>query len=244
MNCPACGIDGSSVLKSIDNGPDVQRRRACQCGARWTTDEMYRKGTLATISGQERPLKASVGPPLASNQPPVAPNGRGGVGGGVSSGLDSGPDPIPTSVPSRQSGARARVKAPPTYTPEFLAFWAAYPKKKHKGTAWAAWVKNAPPIADVTRAVAWQRETFDWRKESGQFIPLPASYLNARGWEDEPPTRARPPASPPPREAPGASDLRRWATDLRPERSSDDDTLTPPDWMSLDEKLAAAKGTG
>jgi len=24
----------------------------------------------------------------------------------------------------------------------------------------------------------------DWRKDSGQFIPHPATWLNAKGWED------------------------------------------------------------
>jgi hypothetical protein len=26
----------------------------------------------------------------------------------------------------------------------------------------------------------------DWTKNNGQYIPLPATYLNGRRWEDEP----------------------------------------------------------
>lgn len=250
MNCPACGVDGSSVLKSIDNGPDVQRRRACQCGARWTTDEMYRKGTLATISGQERPLKASVGPPLASNQPPVAPNGRGGVGGGVSSGLDSGPDPIPLSVPSQQSGARARVSN--TYSPAFEAFWAATWKAGAKGDAQKAWREQGQPTADGSApAIAAYLAA---KKASGQSLQNVGVWLRAGGarqteWHLVP--IGKPNAQPPQRPAPYHAPVREpgWMSapppkpwPKREERS--DDTLTPPDWMGLDEKLAEAKGTG
>jgi hypothetical protein len=34
-------------------------------------------------------------------------------------------------------------------------------------------------------AVAAQATTEQWRKDDGQFIPLPASWLNGRRWEDE-----------------------------------------------------------
>ena len=236
MNCPECGIERTECVKTATMGSVTLRWRRCLCGVEFRTKETFvpKSVRLPAVTGNRGQ------PPTTAGNPPQL---GGGVGGGLSSGQVSGPDPIPLSVPSQQSGARARVKEPPKYTPEFLAFWAAYPKKKHKGTAWAAWIKNAPPAPDVMRALAWQRETFDWRKESGQFVPLPASYLNARGWEDEPPARRATPASLPVREAPGASALRQWATDLRPAREpvSETDALEPPDWMGMAER---AKGTG
>ncbi len=70
----------------------------------------------------------------------------------------------------------------------FDEFWKAYPKKKNKGTAEKAWKKLSlgnglfdKVIAGVERA----KGTPDWQKENGTFIPHPASWLNARGWEDE-----------------------------------------------------------
>lgn len=68
----------------------------------------------------------------------------------------------------------------------FLEFWNAYPKKKNKGDAEKAWKKIKPPIDDVINALKWQKETRDWQKQDGQFIPYPASYINASGWLDEP----------------------------------------------------------
>lgn len=68
----------------------------------------------------------------------------------------------------------------------FDEFYNAYPKKKNKTDAEKAWKKIKPPIDDVLKALAWQRESKEWQKESGKFIPYPASYLNAGGWMDEP----------------------------------------------------------
>lgn len=68
----------------------------------------------------------------------------------------------------------------------FLEFWNAYPKKKNKADAEKAWKKAKPNIYTVLSALSWQKETKDWRKQNGQFIPYPASYINANGWLDEP----------------------------------------------------------
>lgn len=70
----------------------------------------------------------------------------------------------------------------------FDAFWQIYPKKKKRPEAERAWLKLAPD-ADLRRriaaAVAEQRTWPDWTKDGGQFVPLPASWLNGRRWEDE-----------------------------------------------------------
>lgn len=70
-----------------------------------------------------------------------------------------------------------------TYEQEFETFWLNYPKKRNKGTALKAWLKLKPRIDDVLFALSWQRESIDWQKNDGQFIPYPASYLNAHGWK-------------------------------------------------------------
>jgi len=74
---------------------------------------------------------------------------------------------------------------------DFKRFWAAYPKRKSKGDAAKAWNEINPPIEDVLTALAWQVTSWDWTKEGGQFVPYPASYIRATGWEDEP-TKAAP----------------------------------------------------
>lgn len=68
----------------------------------------------------------------------------------------------------------------------FNEFWEAYPRKEAKPKALAAWKKLTPPLQQVIDALTWQKAQEQWIKDGGQFIPLPASYLNAKRWLDEP----------------------------------------------------------
>lgn len=70
----------------------------------------------------------------------------------------------------------------------FAAFYASYPKKQGRDKAWKAWLKLSPDPelrAQIAAALEQQRHQPDWRKDRGQFIPLPATWLNGRRWEDE-----------------------------------------------------------
>lgn len=70
----------------------------------------------------------------------------------------------------------------------FARFWAAYPRKKSKGRAEKAWRKLNPSeqlTVEILQAVDRAKTSEDWRKESGKYIPYPATWLNDRGWEDE-----------------------------------------------------------
>jgi hypothetical protein len=81
------------------------------------------------------------------------------------------------------------------YSERFLLFWSSYPKRVGKGAAWKAWVKLDPPalvIDAMLTALAWQIHQPKWRKDGGEFIPYPATWLNARRWEDEPLTATGP----------------------------------------------------
>jgi len=78
----------------------------------------------------------------------------------------------------------------------FDAFWAAYPKKKSKGQAEKAWIKINPDdelLGVMLSSLERLKRSKDWLKDGGQFIPYPATWLNAKGWEDElPVTRDSP----------------------------------------------------
>ena len=80
----------------------------------------------------------------------------------------------------------------------FDAFWAAYPKKKSKGQAEKAWIKINPDdelLGVMLSSLERLKRSKDWLKDGGQFIPYPATWLNAKGWEDElPATRDSPTA--------------------------------------------------
>ena len=76
----------------------------------------------------------------------------------------------------------------PVYTVEFLSFYEGYPRKEAKPDAYKAWSKLSPSNG-VVKAImagleAWKKNP-NWLKDNGQYIPLPASWLNKRRWEDE-----------------------------------------------------------
>lgn len=69
----------------------------------------------------------------------------------------------------------------------FNQFWEAYPKKVGRDAALKSWEKVKPPIDDVIYSLGWQKQTEQWSKNNGQFIPNPSTYLNQGRWKDEAP---------------------------------------------------------
>jgi hypothetical protein len=82
-----------------------------------------------------------------------------------------------------------KVRLEKTITPDgFDVFWNSYPKKKSKGDALKAWKKLNPSLelqTTIYSAIDRLQITEDWKKQNGQFIPYPATWLNAMGWEDQ-----------------------------------------------------------
>jgi len=74
------------------------------------------------------------------------------------------------------------------YTDDFLAFYKAYPRKEGKSEAWKAWNKlngNRPSMDEVLKAIEDQKNSKNWIKDGGQYIPQPAKWINQRRWEDQ-----------------------------------------------------------
>jgi hypothetical protein len=70
----------------------------------------------------------------------------------------------------------------------FEQFWKAYPKRRSKGQAEKAFLKINPDeqlLSAILEAVERAKKSEDWIKEKGKYIPHPATWLNAKGWEDE-----------------------------------------------------------
>ena len=70
----------------------------------------------------------------------------------------------------------------------FDEFWQSYPNKKSKGQAEKAWNKIKPDeqlLAVILDALKRAKTSAGWTKENGKWIPHPATWLNAKGWEDE-----------------------------------------------------------
>ena len=81
-------------------------------------------------------------------------------------------------------------------TPEqaelFNEFWQAYPKERRtgKGAVVKAWMKHnvdALLSARMVQALERLKLTEQWQRDGGRFIPLPATWLNQRRWEDDVP---------------------------------------------------------
>ena len=67
----------------------------------------------------------------------------------------------------------------------FELFWEAYPKKVGKGAAEKSWKTQKPEIVIILKAIESQKQSPQWKKEAGQFIPNPATWINQKRWEDE-----------------------------------------------------------
>lgn len=70
----------------------------------------------------------------------------------------------------------------------FARFWDEYPKKRSKGQAERAFAKlhvHEQLLSRILAGLQRAKTSRDWMKDGGQFIPHPATWLNARGWEDD-----------------------------------------------------------
>ena len=86
----------------------------------------------------------------------------------------------------RQSHIHSTTKSNPlAHSVAFDQFWSAYPRKSSKGQAEKAWKRCANGNVDAIMAGLENAKRSDqWRKSNGQFIPYPATWLNAKGWLD------------------------------------------------------------
>jgi len=72
---------------------------------------------------------------------------------------------------------------------DFAVFWEAYPKRTKRAEAERAWAQLKPTrglLRVMLEALGWQKLSPEWLKDSRQYVPNGASWLNGRRWEDEP----------------------------------------------------------
>jgi len=71
---------------------------------------------------------------------------------------------------------------------DFDTFWKAFPRRVAKGDARKAWSQTErirPDMATLLAAIQAQMQSDQWRKNEGQFIPYPATWLRQERWDDE-----------------------------------------------------------
>jgi hypothetical protein len=75
----------------------------------------------------------------------------------------------------------------------FTSFYLAYPKKQKRRDAAKAWRRLNPSpelVQTIMAALAHFKASPGWQRNNGQYIPLPASWINDCRWEDEGVTEA------------------------------------------------------
>ena len=71
---------------------------------------------------------------------------------------------------------------------DFNIFYKAYPKKKSKPQAEKTWKKLSPTndlLKIILTGLEAAKNSDDWAKDNGKYIPHPSTWLNNKGWEDE-----------------------------------------------------------
>jgi DNA replication protein DnaC len=90
-------------------------------------------------------------------------------------------------------GKKALKREKPPIAPQggdgrFEDFWSFYPRKVGKDAARRAFAKrnvDAKLLQQMLAALSVQKRSDAWKKDSGQFIPHPSTWLNQGRWQDE-----------------------------------------------------------
>jgi len=70
----------------------------------------------------------------------------------------------------------------------FEWFWSVYPKQIGKEEAYKAFCGVTEPVNVLVEAVKRQKESLQWQKEGGRYIPNPTNWLTGKRWTDNLPT--------------------------------------------------------
>ena len=101
-----------------------------------------------------------------------------------------------TSIPSNAKNAytntnsntnsNTKAKEESNAREDFEKFWSAYPRKAgNKQKAFEAFKKAGVSLDILLTAVENQKQSAQWSKDGGQFIPHPTTWLNGKRWEDQ-----------------------------------------------------------
>lgn len=74
-----------------------------------------------------------------------------------------------------------------TLRARFDRFWQVYPRKVGKDAAWREWLKRSPSddlTGEMITAVERDKASPQWRKDGGEFIPHPRTWLHQGRWQD------------------------------------------------------------
>lgn len=134
----------------------------------------------------------------------------------TSDGIERYPTTTSTSTSTSTIPSRPSARPPRLSDEDFEAFWRAYPRKESKAQAKKSFAKVTVPLETLLQALETQKQTDQWRRDGGQYIPYASTWLSQRRWEDEVPTqtaKAEEPADDWQQEHPDWADQSTWILD-------------------------------
>lgn len=154
------------------------------------TDEGWRndRADLEIAAYQQRAEIARVNGKRGGRKPKETQSVPNGNPVGTQSEPSGVPNPNPTLTQPKAKQETRNKKQEPISVDGFVQFWTAYPKKVAKPEAMKAWIKVAPDAeltAKIMAGLARAKQSKDWTKDDGQYIPHPTTWLNQHRWEDE-----------------------------------------------------------
>ena len=93
---------------------------------------------------------------------------------------------LPTEAPEKTSPPAKPARVTTRFPDHFDEFWSLYPRKVQKEDARKAWTKVTRGTLPDAILAGVKRVAADPNLPEKQFIPYPATWLNAGGWDDEP----------------------------------------------------------
>lgn len=141
-----------------------------------TSDSVTGTPSQPAFSPQPEPTAATPQPEAQPEQPTLSPE--------------------QPAKPKRKKGRKDRRDELPVRPQDFDRWYSLFPRKDARQEAVCAWndadeAGVLPEIAVLEKALEWQIPVNDWNPRTRRnYIPLPATYLNARRWQDEPPNFA------------------------------------------------------
>ena len=170
---------------------------AAQVGIRFYEvdgDRFYQLDNWLKWQRIDKPTPSILPPPPCEDS--NSPNDLGALAEPSPSNLGAVPPNIIKGNISKEkiTEQRAREKSadnPPRHTAQdarFEEFWSAYPKRVGRGAALKAY-RRIKVTDDLHRkmltAIKAAQRSEQWRRDGGQFIPNPATWLNQERWDDE-----------------------------------------------------------
>lgn len=142
---------------------------------------------------------------------------------------------VTTTTPATPPRKRSPKRPPAaTVAPRFADFWSVYPRRKDIGPAEKAWTKavnenGTDPQVIIDAAIEYAMKR---KGQDPQYTKLPATWLNARSYLDEPDPAYKPPVITGP--SPAATAMPRPFAEVRADQLAYGHTSEPTDELEFD----------